>query len=170
MKAALYFLAAVMAFAAPAKAQNTAAAGTQNPEDKPVVTNHTALNLESQFDFGKYTMSVPAGLLQRSGDGQYHAVLPDGRFSMMIMETQGAAKDLKEMVQDAAKSLKLGNGQLKKVEADGMDGYMVSERKGKEVQTLAVLRDGKNTITFFIREAETLQPLAPQAVASVKKR
>lgn len=161
MKKLLTILALLMAVVATGRAQT---------ETDSVAEAPAALALNSQFDFGTYKVSAPAGLMSTPpANGVYQAMLPGTSFRLVAMVVDGKAKKLRDLAANGAKSLRLDADKLKEIKVDGLDGYMVTDRRGELVLTYALLRDGSRLITLVVTEPETLQPLGPQVVQSLQK-
>lgn len=145
------------------------AAPAQTPENATSSVPRT-ISLDSRFDFGKYKVSAPAGLMSSTpAKGQYQASLPGTDFRLVAMVVEGKTKDLKRLAESGANSLRLDGKNVKAFEADGMKGYTVSSRQGAFVITYALLRDGGRLVTLVVTEPATLQPVGPQIVSSVEK-
>lgn len=141
----------------------------QTPE-KATSSVPLTISLDSRFDFGKYKVSAPAGLMSSTPvKGQYQATLPGIDFRLVAMVVEGKTKDLERLAVSGANSLHLDGKAVTAFEADGMKGYTVSSRQGAYIITYALLRDGGSLVTIVVTEPATLQPVGPQIVSSVEK-
>lgn len=152
------------------------AASAQVPEDSIAESAQSAgitgqLDLSSSIDFGPYTIAVPPGMIASApANNQYHASLPSHRYSMVAMTSQGKPKHMRQIAGEAARSLGLNPAQLKNFEVDGMKGFSTTQKLKSKIITYALLRDGTEMLTIVISEPESLQPLSPKALESLKKR
>ena len=163
MKKLLTILALLVAVVVPGRAQ------TEIPADS-VADTPAAPALDSQFDFGAYKVSAPAGLMSTPpANGTYQAMLPGTTFRLVAMVVDGKARKLRDLAANGAKSLRLDPDKLKEVRAAGFDGHMVTDRRGDLLVTYAVLRDGNKLVTLVVTEPETLQPLGPRVVQSLAR-
>lgn len=166
MKKLLTILALLAAFVATGRAQTPAPA--DSVADTPA--SPAGLTLGSQFDFGAYKVSAPAGLMSTPpANGTYQAMLPGTNFRLVAMVVDGKARKLRDLAANGARSLRLDSEKLKEVKAAGLDGYIVTDRRGELLLTYALLRDGNKLVTLVVTEPETLQPLGPQVVQSLQK-
>lgn len=156
-----------------ASASIAAAGANKEPVavDTTAVTSNlpTLANGLTQVSLGNYTVSAPAGVLQRQSDNQLVAFLPDGSFGMSVIEenVRPKKKEMLALAQGMAKELNLNPEKLRKTEQKGLSGWWISGRSGQEIITAMIVNHDTELLKIIILEKENLKPVGPDLIATL---
>lgn len=129
-----------------------------------------AAELNSTLDFGAYSISAPAGMISATPkEGQYASSLPNGAFSLVAFTSEGKPKNMLQIAGEAVRSLGMVPSELKEAQINGMKGFTTTQRINNRIISYALLRTGSHIVTVVITEPESLKPLGPDALLSLKR-
>lgn len=153
------------------------AASLHAAEPTPVDTTQTATSLPSlsngltQVSHGKYTISAPAGVLQRENANQLLAFLPDGSFGMSLIQenVRPKKKELLNLAKGMAEELHLDPARLQPLNQNGLTGWWISGRAEQEIITAIIATHETDLIKIVALEKENLAPVGPQLVPTLRR-